>query len=398
MRVEPLPEPIDRGASWVTSAARLAAKGGIATVISLEGLRKALGERWPREREAATARLEQLLQQHLGPSDDVVALDDMNRLLIVANAAEAELICLRIVYELNQSVAGCCRLDQLTLSPARAVGDQIIEIDVLPPAALTALVARAGLTLSPDPDREAAIPEASLTVVYQPVWDAELQVIRGYRCRPGDSFRLPMPEDSPERLRALTGATITLMHQAAQHMHRRLLREEPLIISLPVSSRILSSSTARLAFLSGCQLVDPALRPYLTLVVKDLPSGIPQSRVAELDTILSPFCAAVLAHVAQPIAASLPNFRTTGIKALGISLKGLSLAAAETEIALLVAETRRSGIVAFAEHVNDVGQLRLCLERGVRWLLGRAIGPAAAEPGPLIHLPRAALLNGPDAA
>jgi hypothetical protein len=399
MRVETATEPVDRSASWVTSSARLVRKGGSATVVSLEGLRKALGERWPKLREAAGSKLEQLVQQHLGPSDSFVLLDDMNRLIIMPHAvpADAEIACLRIAYELNQAIAGVCRLDQLTVSPASAIGDKIIEVDAFGPEELAALAAKAGLVLTPvEPPADTVAP-GEIAVVYQPVWDAEREIIRAYRCLPANGFYLRGLENA-ERTGALARACVAMLQRGGDALLQHLRREEPLILSIPVPYPVLSVPATRETFLATCRTLDARLRPYLAFAVKDFPPGIPQSRVAEVVTILQAFCSSVAARAPHPAARSLIDFRTTGIKALGLSLKGLSYAAAETEIASLVSETRRSGLPAFADHVDDAGMLRLCLERGVCWLMGEAIIPAAGEPGALRHMTLAEIYKTPAAA
>jgi hypothetical protein len=400
MRVETAHEPVDRSASWVTSAARLARHGGSATVISLEGLRRALGERWPKLREAAAMRLEALLHQHLGPADCFVPLDELNRLVIMpqAVAADAELSCLRIVYDLSLDLLGSCRIDQLTVSPASAIGDNIIEVDSFAAGELADLVGKAGLAVASGAADEPALDqapaaEAAIRVIYEPVWDATLQLIRAYRARTADGFRRQAPENSPQAIQALARAELTVLRQATADLLQHLTCGERFILTVPVSNLILSAPLARMQFLATCRSLQASLRPYLAFTVKDFAPGIPQSRVAEVDTILQAFCGAVQARVPHPAAVSLPDFRTTGIKALGVSLKGLSARSAELEILALTSETRRTSRIAFADHVDDGEKLQLCLDHGVRWLSGMAVAPVVTEPGPLVHLSRVTLMK-----
>lgn len=405
MRVE-TQEPVDRSASWVTSSARLVKSGGSANVISLDGIRKAVGERWPKLRDIAAARLEQLLSERLGPADCFLPLDDMNRLVIMPQMppVDGEVSCLRIAYDLVKGLLGSCRLDHLTVAPAAAIGDSIIEVEEFEADELVSLAEKAGLSLAPaeadgDDLRDVLPPEADeLDVIYQPVWDAEMQVIRSYRCRPAAGWQSYGPEGSPERIHAMVRVTLDLMQRGARDLQRCIVRGERFILTIPVSYQILSAPVPRMQFLAGCRALGPSLRPYLAYELKDMPSGIPQSRVAEVNTILQVFCGAVLARVPRPATTSLPAFRTTGLKALGVSLKGLGPGACETEIAALVSETKRSGLVAFADFVDSPAVLQCCLDRGVRWLCGTAVAAAVAEPGPLKRLPRVKLLKDAKAA
>jgi hypothetical protein len=231
MRVE-AQEPVDRSASWVTSSARLVKSGGSANVISLDGIRKAAGERWPKLRDTAAARLEQLLHERLGPADCFLPLDDMNRLVIMPQLApeDSEVSCLRIVYDFVKGLLGACRLDQLTVAPAAAIGDSIIEVEEFEAEELVALAERAGLSLAPaetgaDDLCDALAPGAGETdVIYQPVWDAEMQVIRSYRCRPAAGWQSHGPENSPERLLSMMRVTLDLMQRGARDLQRCIAR------------------------------------------------------------------------------------------------------------------------------------------------------------------------------
>lgn len=405
MRVE-TQEPVDRSASWVTSSARLIKSGGSANVISLDGIRKAVGERWPKLRDAAAARLEQLLSERLGSADCFLPLDDMNRLVIMPQVAPAdgEVVCLRIAYDLVKGLLGVCRLEQLTVAPAAAIGDSIIEVEEFGADELVSLAQKAGLSLAPpeaeaDDLRDALPPEANeIDVLYYPVWDAQMQVIRSYRCRPAAGWQCHGPEGSPERLLSMVRVTLDLMQRGARDLQRCIARGERFILTLPVSYQILAAPVPRMQLLAGCRALGPNLRPYLAYALKDMPTGIPQSRVAEVTTILQAFCGAVLARVPHPAAVALPSFRTSGIKALGVSLKGVSPSSCETEIAALVSETKRSGMVAFADFVDTPAALQCCLDRGVRWLCGTAVAAAVGEPGPLKALSRVKLLKDARAA
>lgn len=404
MRVE-TQEPVDRSASWVTSSAGLIKSGGSANVISLDGIRKAVGERWPKLRDSAAARLEQLLSERLGPADCFLPLDDMNRLVIMPQLppVDGDVSCLRIAYDLVKGLLGTCRLDQLTVAPAAAIGDSIIEVEGFSPDELMSLAEKAGLALAPpeaaaDDLRDTLPVAGEIEVLYQPVWDAEMQVIRSYRCRPAAGWQSHGPDGSPERLHSIVRVTLDLMQRGAHDLQRSIARGERFILTVPVSYQILSAPVPRMQFLAGCRALGPNLRPYLAYALKDMPPGIPQSRVAEVNTILQVFCAAVVARVPHPAAVSLPAFRTTGIKALGVSLKGVSPASCETEIAALVSETKRSGVVAFADFVDTPAALQCCLDRGVRWLCGTAVAAAVGEPGPLKRLPRMKLLKDAKAA
>jgi hypothetical protein len=396
MRVEVFMEPSDRSASWVTSSAKLA-RNGSANVIGIEGLRKALGERWTKLREDAGHTLEELLRRQLRPDDFFLRLDDMHVLVIMPKmaAVEGEITCLRIAYELNRTFAGSCSVGELDVTPARAVGDNIIEVDAFDRAALVDLAGRAGLQLAPDGETVALLDAsqgvADVAVAYAPVWDSEFQVIRAYRCQSRDGHHQHGPENSDQRIRAVTDLTLTLLERGTAELDRHLRRGERFVLALPVSYEVLLNPLSRMAFLSRCRALPADMRPYLAYTIKDLPPGIPQPRVADLVSILHAFCGAVL--VRAPRRVKFDVFRASGVKALGLSLGGMHPDDYQVELGNLAAEARRSGLIAFAEHVDSEEALRVALDRGVRWLSGTAVAPATSEPGPLKSLPRAQLFH-----
>lgn len=396
-------EPADRSASWITSSAKLVKDHGSANVLSLEGLRRAAGDQWPKLREKVDERLDELLRQQLGPSDFFLSLDDMNRLIITPSLPRQDglISCLRIAYDLNTGFLGRCSVDQLTVQPAIAVRDDLIEVDSIARDLVLELAGSAELGLTKDEGAEQGqglypsdhSPETALQVVYAPVWDALHQVIRAYSCQPLVSGMVFGPENPQQHMHELTQVTLNVLKISAGQLRQLLQHGERVLLSVPVSYLVINNPLARMKFLAECRALDAELRPYLVFSVKDLPAGIPQSRVAEVVTILQAFCGGITVRAAVRSGQRLAAFRNAGVRGLGISLRGLVPEEYEREIGILTSEAKRAGVPSFVTHINDGFALNLALARGVQWLTGAVIAQPVSVPGPLKSLSREQLLR-----
>lgn len=396
-------EPANRNASWITSSAKLVKDHGSANVLSLEGFRRAAGDQWMKLREKVGIRLDELLRQQLGPSDFFLALDEMNRLIFTPSLPRQDglISCLRIAYDLNSELLGRCRADQLTVQPAVAVRDDLIEVDTIAREQVLELASRAELSLAQDDVAEHGSAlrlsehhgDGVLQVVFAPVWDALHQVIRAYSCQPAIPAMAFGPENPQQYIHEMTQVTLDLLKLSAAQLRQLLQHGERVLLSVPVSYLVINNPVARMKLLAECRALDAELRPYLVFSVKDLPPGIPQSRVAEVVTILQAFCGGITVRAPLRSGQRLAAFRNAGVRGLGISLKGLAPEEYEREIGILTAEAKRAGVPSFVTSINDTVALHLALARGVQWLCGTAIAPAVAVPGPLKSLSREQLLR-----
>jgi hypothetical protein len=369
---------------------------GATCIIGLNAIRRDAGEGWETLREGVTQQLETLLRQHLGPEDFFVPVGDVSYLVVLPAATPQDglISCLHIAYELHNGLFGSCPVDRLNIAGATAVADDVLEMQALNRDELIALAQLAGL----QPQHAAAELHNALTAPcriglrFQPVWDAQRQVIRAYRCLP-KGLKRPAAGLPPAQLaREMLEASLAVLRLSVATLERHMARQERFPLNLPLSFEMLSAPVARMEFVVACRQLPCTLRPYLGFTLTDLPPGVPQSRLSDLTGAIRSFAGVIAARL-PPRLSAIEAFRNTGIKALGTGLAGVPPAQYGAVIERLLAGTRKLELPAFLEDVPDVQVVRFAMERGVQWLSGTAIAAATDDPGPLQRLSAAELLR-----
>lgn len=391
---------------WQTPSARLAQGSGSANIISLNAIKREADSRWDKMREGICARLEGLFRQHLGPSDFFVPVDQSSYLVVMPTSTpeEGQICCLRISYELHDSLLGSCGLEHLDVSRAESVGDDVLELRPFSRFELVQLAEKAELFLAPPGSDnlkgelcelrppKAAPPPADIEIKFLPVWDSQFQVIRAYRCIYNRSLIGSAGLTLKEEARELAQTALTALTRVSEVLQGHLAHNERFMVNMTVSYAVLTSPLARMEFIAACRRLPCELRPYLVFKIEGLPHGVPQGRLIELVTAIGPFCRAVIAKVPRTEHA-LDIYRGVGLKALGMGLGSASLSSVSPAIERLCAVAKREKLYTFLDDVPDVPTLRFALEAGVTWISGAAVLPPVAEPGPLLHVTIDTLIN-----
>jgi hypothetical protein len=381
--------------------------GGSAAVIGLDVIRREIGSRWEKMREAVFARLEVALRQRLGPSDFFIPIDDVSLLVVMptVTAEEAQMCCLRIAYELHSSLLGTCSVDHLQVANVVAGPDDILEITPLVVPHLTELAERAGLhelIAKKSMDRAAiasSLPAPQSTTPpepspldenlchFMPIWDTRNAVITAYRCAPKQNGLLHSMEVSDIPTPALLQASLAMLYRAISSLEINLARGVRVLVNILVPYEILAMPVARMEFVAACRQLRSDLRPYLVLEIVGMPVGVPPSRLADLVCVIQSFGRAVIARV--PLnGPSLSSCEGSGLKGLGFRIVpgpgGVS--DMKNDIERLCTATKRMRLPAFLDGVPTNEMVRFAHSAGVQWMSGAAITQPVPELGPMVRL------------
>lgn len=386
---------------WRTPSARLARGHGSANLLSLAAISDATGDSWEKMRETSSRHLEQLLHQQLGPADFFLPIDEVTYLIVMPGATpiDGQISCVRIAYDLHTNLLGSCSIDKLQIARARVTAEDVLEMEYIERSELLDLVNKAELTLTagnsdgsaPRLIDAAAHPEP-VKLTFVPVWHAGHEVLMGYRCLPLDGWHRHGPEISVKRIREVTQVIASVIEQGLVVLETRLRRNERFILNLPIPYEVLNAPVPRMQLMSLCRRFDSELRPYLSFTLEDLPLGVPQSRIAEIVTILHCFCGSILVHIPRGLF-TLAAFEDAGVTGLGLSLRASGPAFDPDKIALLAAETKKIGVAAFLDNVDSLEAFRCALDNGIDWLSGDTIAHAIDVPGPLRRLSKESIIR-----
>ncbi len=381
--------------SMRTRQAKLA-RSGAAVVLSLDALKDAVRSRWDSISTATTAGLERLFRLKLGPSDVFVQIDELNWLVVMPGSGDdddALTCCLRIAYELHVSVIPACELAQLKVSRAAAVADDVLDLTPLAAEQLGAVAKRAGLdellaARAKQPNNMTALPaETPGGHRYEPIWDAQRQIVGAYRCLPdtgvgvGDSIGHQLKH------------TQTMLADAVRTLEKCILQNTRCLMFLTIPYDVLSAPPARMELLSTCRQLDSKLRQFLVFEIATLPAGIPKHRLTEIVSAIQPFARAVIGRVAQRNQ-SLMDYGGVGLKALGFELNGSHTEPAE--IGRLCESAKRLGMASYVGAMASTSLLELAIGHSVQWVIGPAIGMPEKEPAPPARLTFDAIIQAWD--
>ncbi len=392
-----------------TPSAKLAKGSGSANIVGLSTIKREAGDRWEKMREAVCTRLEAMFRQRLGSADFFVPVDETAYLVVMPSSTpeEGQVCCLRISYDLHQSLLGSCGVEYVEIARADPVGDDTLELCPLSRSAIQQLADEVGLVFAstgsgsfddepvavqPAPSQAAHKLPNDIDLSFHPVWDAQYQVIRAYRCAVQRKYLGSVTQSPVDDARELTQITLGTLDHVSEVLHSHLQRNERFIVNAPVSYAALTSPLARMEFTAACRRLSCSLRPHLVFNIEDLPVGAPQSRIVELVTTLVPFCRAVIVTVPWR-ERQLDIYRVIGLKAIGLGLDRVPQCMAMSEIERLCRYAARNRLVVFLDEVQNLDVLRGALDAGVMWLSGPAIAPPTLEPGPLVRLERDVLFR-----
>jgi hypothetical protein len=377
---------------------------GLVNIVSIAPVRDKLDERWERSRDNIYERIEKQLGRQLGTSDYQCRISDTEYLLSFPGDTRqsAQLRCMRILQELLELFLGQFTLEQIdiravTKREGESLTAEAVDITVLDrmvSTGATAEPARVALgsaikgppRLSMDPLR-VGNRNLHLEFEFRPIWDLRHDAISSFslnvipetdQSRSLGEARADRGQLNPDELTAIDLAAVKHGLETLTYLFHKQSR---FILHLPCSYETLASSRARPGFLNAIKSFAPELRRYIAFELHDLPTGVPQSRLSTLVTMLNPFGRGVIACVHAPRAGS---FSVRGCGLLGTAVELDPVGLPEAEVFVRIGNFRERAHMAgdqlIAYGVNTKSLVMACWSMGLTHVSGEAIAPACAMP------------------
>lgn len=372
---------------------------GAVNVISLEELKEAAGERWPRLHDGVHARLEALLRGMLGPADFYAQISDTAYLIAMpaSTPEDVNLVCLRAAFELHTSMLGECRIDQLvvgTATPGGSPGE--LAVQPIPLPQLAALVAKAGITPLPAKSataqqttnqNTAAPPEdaSDFTVKHQflPIWSVPNAAITTYLCE-AKSITALHRRDSISIQALDPGERLTVEISCFQHgidvLTQATTTRKQFILAVGLSYEMLGSPAGREAVLAILRNQPRELRSYLAFIIHQVPHGVAQTKLGTLVNLLRPFGRSVSVTLA-PHSRLFRAYQDIGLNNIGLALNEFGAQPpSQHEIEELALFARRNRMGTFVSHINNINTLKFVQDAGIHQLSGSVIAATCEQP------------------
>jgi hypothetical protein len=325
---------------------------GCANVLSVEAIRDRSSDRWPRKREQVAVFVERAFGRLSQPGDFIVPLNDSEFLTIqpsvsrtTAVSVSANILKETLAFFLGAAAREDLRLfqvtsftnDQLNVQPLDAglILDDLDGLDGGDPAPCRE-PAGSGESLGPLSDdllwvgprrtRLTSPPniELELAITPEPTWNVGARVVASFLLRPSiwltEGSEPQRPVTCGELSPMLAGEVgISGLTFATELIERDGVR---VALHAPLPCNALTYSTSRYRLLHALRDISPQVRRFLILEITELSGGLPQGRLAELVSMLSPYCRAVLAR-APSEAADIRAWRGCGLNGLTLDCRDL---------------------------------------------------------------------------
>ncbi len=376
---------------------------GSVNIISIVAVRDKLADRWERSCDNIYDRIEKQLGRQLGASDYHCRISETDYLLSFPGDTRqsAQLRCMRMLQELLELFLGQSTLEQIDIRAVTRRQGEMLTAEPVDIATLHRMATGAVAAPMPSPALAsiAAPPRVSaeplrvghrtlhLDFEFRPIWDLRHDAISSFSLNaiPETDQSRSLGEARAERAQLnpdeLTAIDLASARHGLETLTYLFQRQSRFILHLPCSYETLASSRARPQFLAAIKSFAPELRRYIAFELHDLPSGVPQSRLSSLVTMLNPFGRGVIASVRPQRLGSL-SLRGCGL--LGTAVELETAGVPESEVFVRIGTFRERAHLAgdqlIAYGVTTKSLVMACWSMGLTHVSGEAIAPACAMP------------------
>ncbi len=350
------------------------------------------GAAWPRLCGKVFNVCKRILEKQLSPDDHIIRLQNGFLILFATiTADEAAILGRKINKDVDQFFIGDAAFGALkTKASHDAVKPEIIN-------QLVADIERRENALHLD--NAAAIDHGlpasqelikQIKFAYQPIWDRDKEFVCSNFCIPqlksGD-YHIERMEDLRDELSPdLMCALEVLMLTRAQEMLINGAKENKFcVIATSVNYHTVHGHKFRGAYLEQLSKTPKHLRKFLTVCVDHIPAGAPVGVLVENLRPIRAMAGGMMVHC-LPGSISLSRFQGCNISMIGFSLNeylqhGQSLTPQHLkEIAEFCEDVHTQKAMAYIFDVDDLDQVPLLRETGVRYFGGASVGQQSAMP------------------
>ena len=385
---------------------------GSVNILSVEAIRDASGERWARKREQVEDFVERRFAQVSQPGDIIVVLNDTEFITVQPSAPRvaalsrsAKVLKDTLAFFLGNPAREDLRLFQVmefvngtfALEPASAaMVDQIFEEEAASLPGLSAETA-AGWEIGPAPPsddlqwrvarrvRLVSPPDLDLDLAIstEPTWNVGARVVASFLLAPAlfvaatglPPRRALTAELSPNM--AGEAALATLAYAV------ELITAQRAVVALhaPVALGALTYSASRFRILKALREIPATVRRLLIAEITDVPEGLPQSRFAEVVSMLAPHCRAVLAR-APSETTDVRSWRRVGLSGATVDCGHLDASdrQAHARLARFAARAAESRLSSVAYNLTSRSLIMAAWASGFTHLSGPLLSAEVGAP------------------
>jgi hypothetical protein len=362
---------------------------GSVNVMSVAAIQERFGDRWERRREQVEAFIERNFARASSPDAWIMALNDAEFVTVQPGLSRVAALSLsaNVLKETLRFFIGAAAPDTVRLFQVTGFAGGELSVEPVDYAGLADPLESAGCssigsageqvwaamsalstTVIASPRQSGQIipsngPELRTVTAVAPVWNLRARAMTSFLVAT-EAFRV-LPDGTlaaapVSQLSSNVAAGLSLqgLTYAEERIRSGGEAGNPVALHLPLPLNALSYSAPRYRLLHALRRLDRDVRRYLLLELTELPAGLPQSRLTELVSMLSPFARAIVARAPSEMA-DVGGWRRCGLN--GVSLNCRRFDPGDRRIA-----TRLS---AFARRVLDIAPACIGYELQARSLM-----------------------------
>jgi GGDEF domain-containing protein len=376
-------------------------------LVGLAEIRERLGKDWERVRDKVHRQTQRIIERHIAPRDVYFPGGPDDYVLVFAEMgkAAAQLICAKITQEVQRTLLGdsetveigvrtlvsetdgSLRIEKAKLSDlvaSAAVAAQAVD-PVAPPAGATAASQSRSPAWETMQATRAAPRQAAASalavygeIVYRPIWDVQREALTTYLSRRAPPVtKTQPPPPSPEQLAQLDSEALRSGIEVLADLYQNKFR---LRLSFPVSFEAISAVPRFRSYLELCRAIPEDLRKLVAFELVDLPTGVPNGRLAELAAALRPYCGLVTATV-DWVRTDLSQYANTGIRMVNaVILPGTEEKRTLADMDRFARAAEKAGLLTAVEGVTTSSVALAAKGAGIGFISGDRIGPCIEVP------------------
>jgi hypothetical protein len=376
-------------------------------LVGLAEIRERLGKDWERVRDKVHRQAQRIIERHLAPRDVYFpgGPDDYVLVFAVMGKAAAQLVCAKITQEVQRTLLGdsetleigvrtvvsetdgSLRMEKAKLSDlvaSAAVAAQAVDAPVpvvgVAEEARSAAPAWIAMRATRATAQQAAVsPLAAYgEIVYQPIWDVQREVLTTYLSRRASTVAQTQPlSPSPEQLAQLDSEALRSGIEVLTDLYQNKFR---LRLAFPVSFEAISAVPRFRSYIELCRAIPEELRKLVAFEFVDLPTGVPNGRLAELSAALRPYCGLVIATV-DWWRTDLTQYANTGIRMVNaVIVPGTEEKRTLSDIDRFARLAEKAGLLTAVEGVTTSSIALAAKGAGIGFISGDRIGPCVDVP------------------
>lgn len=389
---------------------------GRVNFLDLDKLKEAVGPRWDQMSERVGEVVRRAIERRLTPADMYTQFAGHRYLILFSRLSpeEAQLKCALIGEEISKRLLGeSLPKEAVRVQTAVSRVDGTVGLEAVPGVdqMAEALYARVGVAVpaspvGPEPtiSRSSASddPMQAVRLMYRPMWDVKRNVVSTYIYVPAAALRgggVSIGEGVISRIEE-PGVAFDLDLMIVQKLIDDLaeLQEtgRQLLLAAPVHFETMATSGRRAAYMRVCQIIPPAQRRYVIFELVDVPSGIPQSRLLEIATMLKRNARSLMLRTSltDPRLRSLGE---TGVPVVGVNLAELRLPERQVMKAMdrFCELAQKSGLRTYVHGLRTLSLTTAAVGAGFDYIDGDVVTSVVEAPGGLYHFDTRSLFKSP---